>query len=46
MMVQGKPLSTVDLNWNEAYYTNRPLVSAEAKLPETTELLASTQRIG
>ena len=28
MMVQGKQLSTVDLNWNEVYYTNCPLVSA------------------
>lgn len=28
MTVQGKQLSTVDLNWNEVYYTNCPLVSA------------------
>jgi ABC-type nitrate/sulfonate/bicarbonate transport system substrate-binding protein len=28
MMVQGKQLSTVDLNWKEVYYTNCPLVSA------------------
>jgi ABC-type nitrate/sulfonate/bicarbonate transport system substrate-binding protein len=28
MMVKGKQLSTVDLNWNEVYYTNCPLVSA------------------
>ena len=28
MMVQGKQLSTVDLDWNEVYYTNCPLVSA------------------
>ena len=28
MTVQGKQLSTVDLNWSEVYYTNCPLVSA------------------
>ena len=28
MTVQGKQLSTVDLDWNEVYYTNCPLVSA------------------
>jgi len=28
MMVQGKKLTTVDLDWNEVYYTNCPLVSA------------------
>jgi ABC-type nitrate/sulfonate/bicarbonate transport system substrate-binding protein len=28
MTVKGKQLSTVDLNWNEVYYTNCPLVSA------------------
>jgi ABC-type nitrate/sulfonate/bicarbonate transport system substrate-binding protein len=27
-IVQGKKLSTVDLNWKEVYYTNCPLVSA------------------
>lgn len=28
MTVQGKQISTVDLDWNEVYYTNCPLVSA------------------
>jgi ABC-type nitrate/sulfonate/bicarbonate transport system substrate-binding protein len=28
MMVKGKQLSTVDLDWKEVYYTNCPLVSA------------------
>jgi ABC-type nitrate/sulfonate/bicarbonate transport system substrate-binding protein len=28
MMVRGKEVTTVDLNWNEVYYTNCPLVSA------------------
>jgi len=28
MMVQGKELSTVDLNWKEVYFTNCPMVSA------------------
>ena len=27
-MVESKKLSTVNLNWNEVYYTNCPLVSA------------------
>ena len=27
-IVQGKTLSTVDLNWNEVYFTNCPMVSA------------------
>jgi ABC-type nitrate/sulfonate/bicarbonate transport system substrate-binding protein len=28
MIVRGKEVTTVDLNWNEVYYTNCPLVSA------------------
>ena len=28
MIVQGKKLTTVSLDWNEVYYTNCPLVSA------------------
>ena len=28
MTVQGKTLSTVDLNWKEVYFTNCPMVSA------------------
>jgi hypothetical protein len=28
MIVQSRKLSTVDLDWNEVYFTNCPLMSA------------------
>jgi ABC-type nitrate/sulfonate/bicarbonate transport system substrate-binding protein len=45
-MVQGKPLSTVDLDWNEVYYTNCPLVSASNVDQELGWTKAEYKKIG
>jgi len=55
---ENTKLGTVPLNWQEVYFTNCPMVSANnidqerwkkettAKLPEASVLLATTKRLG
>jgi ABC-type nitrate/sulfonate/bicarbonate transport system substrate-binding protein len=45
-MVQGKQLSTVELDWNEVYYTNCPLVSASNVDQELGWTKAEYKKIG
>ena len=45
-MVQGKALSTVELDWNEVYYTNCPLVSASNVDQELGWTKAEYKKIG